>query len=509
LNVTLNRNAGRVVGPDVRVVGGRVSDVAGADVVAVPIGPGDDAGQAGPRVADVVGGMGIDLAALLAREKVKADAGEVFAVPVTRADTGVAQLLLAGVGDRSPQAFRRAGAALARRVKTRSHLVTSVVERENAEAVRAFAEGLVLGSYMFSLRTSKDEQTAVERVTLVVRRPEAREQALQRGLVTGAAVWLARDLANMPSDTKTPEWLARQARRVARTAGLDVRVWDERQLAGSGFGGILAVGSGSSRPPRLIQLSYQPAAGNERTRQVVLVGKGITFDSGGLSLKPREAMVPMKADMAGGAAVIAVLGALRSLGVATRVTGLVAAAENLPSGSAMRPGDVLRQYGGRTVEVLNTDAEGRLVLADALSYADRELDPDVVVDIATLTGSATTALSRRVGALFATDERLASALLAAGEASGDRLWRMPLVEEYRPALDSPVADLANVSHDPKVQGGAITAALFLREFVGSRPWAHLDIAGPGKVDFEEHEITKGGTGFGVRVLLHWLLGMRG
>jgi len=154
--------------------------------------------------------------------------------------------------------------------------------------------------------------------------------------------------------------------------------------------------------------------------------------------------------------------------------------------------------------VLNTDAEGRLVLADALAYADRELAPDVIVDVATLTGAATLALSRRVGALFATDDRLASALLEAGAAGGDRLWRMPLVEEYRPALDSPIADLAHVPHDKKFQGGAITAALFLREFAGNRPWAHLDIAGPGKVDFEEHEITKGGTGFGVRVLLRWL-----
>jgi leucyl aminopeptidase len=212
----------------------------------------------------------------------------------------------------------------------------------------------------------------------------------------------------------------------------------------------------------------------------------------------------MKADMAGGAAVIAVMGALRELGVTARVTGLVAAAENMPSGSAMRPGDVLRQYGGRTVEVLDTDAEGRLVLADALAYADRELDPDVVVDIATLTGAATLALSRRIGALFATEERLAAALLAAGEASGDRLWRMPLVADYRAALDSPVADLANVARDRTVQGGAITAALFLREFAGSQPWAHLDIAGPGKVEADEHEVTKGGTGFGVRLLLRWL-----
>ncbi len=510
--------------PDVSLAAGRITDVSGADVLALPILPGDDGPvAAAPGAAEVARDLGIDLATVLSREQVKGDAGDVLVVPVATADSTVAQLVLVGVGDRSTLAYRRAGAALARRVKTRAHVATTVVEREDAEAVRAFAEGLLLASYSFSLRTAEKQpaerqpadrqpaerqQSAVKRVSLVVRRPETRQRALDRATVTGKAVWLARDLANTPSLTKTPAWLATRARRVAREAGLEARVWDERELAAGGFGGILGVGSGSSRPPRLIQLSYVPEGVDERTRHVVLVGKGITFDSGGLSLKRGDAMVPMKADMAGGGAVIAVMGALRDLAVAARVTGLVAAAENMPSGSAMRPGDVLRQYGGRTVEVLNTDAEGRLVLADALAYADRELDPDVVVDLATLTGAATLALSRRIGALFATDDRLASALLSAGEASGDRLWRMPLVADYRFALDSPVADLAHVPRDRKVQGGAITAALFLREFAGQRPWAHLDIAGPGKVDFEEHEITKGGTGFGVRVLLRWLESLR-
>jgi leucyl aminopeptidase len=498
-----------VVLPEVRLIGGGLGDVPGADALAVPIWLADETAQVERETVAVGRDLGIDVQTLLVRERVKSEPGEVFSVPVTRSQSEVAQLLLVGVGDRSAQAYRRAGAAVARRVKTRAHLATTVVETANAEAVRAFVDGLLLGSYAFSLRTAGDSPTAVKRVSLVVRRPEATRPALERSLVTAKAVWLARDLANTPSLTKTPAWLAAQARRVARETGLEARVWDERQLATAGFGGILGVGSGSARPPRLIQLSYAPTGGRERrTRHVVLVGKGITFDSGGLSLKPREAMAPMKADMAGGAAVIAVMGALRDLGVAAWVTGLVAAAENLPSGSAMRPGDVLRHYGGRTVEVLNTDAEGRLVLADALAYADRELDPDIVVDIATLTGAASLALSRRVAALFATDDRLAAALESAGEASGDRLWRMPLVEDYRRALDSPVADLANVPRDRKVQGGAITAALFLREFAGSRPWAHLDIAGPGKVDADEHEVTKGGTGFGVRVLLRWLESLR-
>ena len=215
----------------------------------------------------------------------------------------------------------------------------------------------------------------------------------------------------------------------------------------------------------------------------------------------------MKTDMAGGGVVIAVMAALRDLGVRVRVTGLLPIAENMPSASAQRPGDVIRHYGGRTVEVFNTDAEGRLVLADALAYADDQLAPDLVVDIATLTGAASLGLGRRHAALYATSEPLADALLEASASSGERLWRMPLVDDYRSALDSRVADLANISRDPSISGGSIVAALFLREFVGDRAWAHLDIAGPGRADGDEHEVTKGGTGFGVRLLLRWLEAM--
>jgi leucyl aminopeptidase len=239
----------------------------------------------------------------------------------------------------------------------------------------------------------------------------------------------------------------------------------------------------------------------------VLVGKGITFDSGGLSLKPPDGMKLMKTDMAGGAAVMAALSALGALGVRAKVTGLVAAAENMPSGSAMRPGDVLTQFGGRTVEVLNTDAEGRLVLADALAYADLTMDPDVLVDLATLTGAARISLGTTIGAVFTDDDDLAGALASAGEASGDRLWRLPLVDEYRDLLDSVVADLANIPTGRHRGPGAIAAALFLREFSGGRRWAHLDIAGPARSTADDGETTKGGTGFGTRVLLRWLTGL--
>ena len=241
---------------------------------------------------------------------------------------------------------------------------------------------------------------------------------------------------------------------------------------------------------------------------MVLVGKGITFDSGGLSLKPTDNMKAMKTDMAGGAVVMAVMSALGALGVRARVTGLVAAAENMPSGSAMRPSDVITHYGGKTSEVLNTDAEGRLVLADALAYADAELDPDVIVDIATLTGAARVALGQRYGALYATDDDLATALTRAGAASGEPMWRMPLVDDYRQAIESRVADVANIDQPAttgeRLGGGSIMAALFLREFVGGRRWAHLDVAGPGRATSEDAELTRGATGFGARALLGWL-----
>jgi leucyl aminopeptidase len=345
--------------------------------------------------------------------------------------------------------------------------------------------------------------------------PANRAALVERAATVAGAVALARDLANTPSMIKSPEWLADEAVTVAMEHGLSSRVWREAELAAGGFGGILAVGSGSVHPPRLIELSYHPpqyqAAPDQPTRaqparvdrHVVLIGKGITFDSGGLSLKPNDGMKLMKTDMAGGAAVIGAMSALGRLGVRARVTGLVAAAENMPSGTAMRVGDVITHYGGQTVEVLNTDAEGRLVLADALAYADDALAPDLVVDLATLTGAARVALGTSIAALYATDDELATALLDAGTASGDRLWRMPLAGDYRGGLDSPVADLANVARAGG-RAGSIDAALFLREFTGGRSWAHLDIAGAARATSDDGENTKGATGFGTRLLLRWL-----
>ena len=422
-----------------------------AEVVAVAVRTADGGPAASEDAVALARAMGLAPATALERARAKGDAGEVVDLAVTDAGVPTRRLLLVGVGTGSPQHLRRAGAAAARRAASRS-------------AARA----------------------------------------VDRAVVSATAAHRARDLANTPSQLKDPAWLARQARELGRRTGLEVTVRDEKALAAEGFGGVLAVGAGSARPPRLVELAYRP--GGRRLPHVVLVGKGITFDSGGLSLKPREAMVPMKTDMAAGGAVIAAMAALREAGVRARVTALVPAAENLPGGSALRPQDVVTHYGGRTVEVLNTDAEGRLVLADALAYADARLDPDLLVDLATLTGAASLGLGRRHAALYSTDEELAAGLLAAGESSGERLWRMPLVEDYRAAMDSDVADLRNTSGDPHVSGGSITAALFLREFTGGRPWAHLDIAGPARAERDEHEVTRGGTGFGARLLVRWLEG---
>ncbi|MEV4221664.1 leucyl aminopeptidase [Nonomuraea sp. NPDC049725] len=453
--------------------------------------PADAALLAVPYSADLdppaVVDLRVPVAGLFAHYEAKGEAGEIVEVPVARGD-GVGRVLLYGVGDGSPRALRKAAATLTRRVRGQDELVVLTPEGD----VTAFAEAALLAAYSFKIGAPGKRPVAA--LTFA----GADEGQVRRGESVARAVALARDLANTPSSVKNPAWLADRA----AEQGLPVRVWDEEALRAEGFGGILGVGQGSASPPRLIQLSYTPA--EPAARHVVLVGKGITFDSGGLSLKPTDNMKTQKTDMAGGAVVIAVLGALARLGAPVRVTGLIAAAENMPSGTAQRPSDVIRQYGGRTVEVLNTDAEGRLVLADALAYADAELDPDVVVDIATLTGAMSVALGRNVGGLYATDDELAGQLVAAGRESDDRLWRMPLIDDYADGLRSSVADLANIEVGSTYGAGSITAALFLREFAGKRPWAHLDIAGVGRSTVDEGVLTKGATGFGVRVLLEWL-----
>ena len=482
----------------------------GAEIVVVGVAAGCD-GSPDP-VPDATARLaaeryGFDLATVLKAERIAGRAGEVVRVPV-QAPAGLpGRLLLAGTGAGAPRDLRRAGAAVARAVRGRDRVLVSLADGAAPDAVRAFVEGLQLGGYgLPAVGTRRRvDSAAARRVELLGRVTSAPVTAGERHARATATV---RDLAATPSDVKSPAWLAAVAVRAAAEAGLSVQVWDERALEADGFGGLLAVGGGSATPPRFVRLDYDPPAGRRARGRVVLVGKGITYDTGGLSIKPREAMVPMKTDMAGAAAVLATLAACAGSGVRRPVTGLLAIAENAVGASSYRPSDVVRHYGGRTVEVTNTDAEGRMVLADALAYADAELDPDVVVDIATLTGAATLGLGRRHAALFTEDDRLAAALEAAGTAAGELVWRMPLVAEYRKVLDSSVADLRHVTSTPAVGAGAVVAALFLREFAGGRRWAHLDIAGTARSDKDEHEITRGPTGYGTRLLLRWLETLR-
>ena len=479
--------------------------IVGVEVVAVPVLPGDDdTGPAlGPGAEQLSEQLGVDLLALLEAEKATGKVGEVVRLPVPLGGPENADLrwvLLVGVGDGSTDALRRAGATLARATLGRSSVATSIASLSDDDGLEAFVVGAVLGSFSFSWRSTERPETAPVARMVLTGCAEDRRPALERGLALGGAGWRARMLATVPSNLKNPPWLAEQARLVAEEAGLAYRVWDEQQLAAEGFGGIVGVGQGSATPPRLVRLDYTPRKANRKTPTVVLVGKGITFDTGGLSIKPAEGMTTMKRDMTGAAVVLSVMAALEAVGCPVKVVGLLACAENAVSGSSMRPGDVLRHYGGRNAEVTNTDAEGRLVMADALAYAVAELAPAALVDVATLTGAIKVALGQRTGGFFADHEGLAGAIAGAGTRAGEPLWRFPLASVYEEKISSTVADADNAGGGP----GAITAALFLQHFTGDVPWAHLDVASVGDSPSESFEWTAGPTGFGARALLTWL-----
>ena len=487
---------------DLPAEGGRAGDDRD-DADAQPIlGPGSAV------LVERLAEAGVDLFAWLEHGGCTGAAGQVLEVPRAAlgdvdalGQPGLRSLLLVGVGEETPSDLRRAGATLARRVRDRGNVVTNLGAACDDTLLGALVEGLVLGSFVFHMKSGRAPHTPVAQVVLAaVPEAEQRGAALTRACAVAGAAWLSRTLALVPSNIKNPAWLASQAQRVAESSGLEVEVYDHERLAAEGFGGIVGVGQGSGTPPRLIRLAYDPPGADTGTPHVVLVGKGITFDTGGLSIKPSEGMSTMKRDMTGGGVVIATMGALAEVGCPVRVTGLVATAENAVGADSIRPGDVLRHYGGRTSEITNTDAEGRLVMADALAYAAAELAPTVVVDVATLTGAVKLALGLRTGGLFANDDALAGHLLDAGAVAGEPLWRMPLVEDYEPLLRSEVADADNAPGG----AGAITAALFLQHFAADVPWAHLDIASVGDSPVDMHEYSQGATGFGARVLLHWL-----
>ncbi|MFC5379862.1 leucyl aminopeptidase [Aquipuribacter nitratireducens] len=443
----------------------------------------------------------------------------------------VDQVVLVGLGSTddedapSTDVLRRAAGAAVRAV-SKASTVLVVLPSEGAEQVRAVTEGALLGGYRFTAyksglakgatrdsagKGSKDDDGRTKGVREVLvhaggRRDKATKSALEQGVVTAEAVALARDLVNTPPLDLHPGTLADRAEEAVRSLPVKASVLDEKQLARKGYGGILAVGQGSSRPPRLVTLSYSPSRAKAH---VALVGKGITFDTGGISLKPPASMPGMKADMAGAAAVLATVVAAARLQLPVAVTGYLALAENMPGGGAQRPSDVITMYGGRTVEVLNTDAEGRLVMADAIVTAT-ELSPrpDALVDVATLTGAQVVALGSRVSGVMGNDDALRSEVVANADVAGEEMWPMPLPEHLRPTMDSTVADIANISS--KRDAGMLTAGVFLKEFVPTGgedhlPWAHVDIAGPG---FNEggafDHVHKGGTGAAVATLVRLL-----
>jgi len=431
-------------------------------------------------------------------------AGELFEVPVSAEDAQTDRIYLVGVGDASTSAFRVAATTIARKVRGKNTTVYSACAISSKD-VKAHAIALTLGAYLWNLKTGEPSG----KPTFLIATNE--KEVINVAITISKAITSVRDLVHTPSNIKTPAWMATKAQEFAKGTGLTVKVLAGKEL--KEFGGLRAVGNSSPKPgPRFIEVGYAPAKKKNAINalpHVVLVGKGITYDTGGIVLKrPYDLMIPMKSDMTGAAVILATLTALEELQPNIRVTALMMCAENAFSGTAQRPSDVITHYGGTTVEVTDTDAEGRLVLADGLAYADKNLDPDYLVDIATLTGSATLGLGKQHAAMYTRDEQLARDFEFAGIESGDRVWHMPLVDDYKDSLESDVADFNNIANKVKYSGGSIIAALFLEHFAGNRRWVHLDIAGPARSEADAGENPKGGTGYGVRLLTHWLMNLK-
>jgi leucyl aminopeptidase len=428
-------------------------------------------------------------------------AGELNEIPVSAEDSPVEKIILLCVGDQSLTSFRAAGAALGRKVRGAGKNFATIAPSKRDEII-AFAISASLGEYTWNQKTGAKPSSAQTEIEIVT----ADAADVEYAKVISGAVCRARDLIHTPANIKTPLWMANQARAIATEQGLEINVLSGTAL--KEFGGLKAVGNSSPHPgPRFIELTYTPKGGKRTARipHVVIVGKGITFDTGGISLKrPYDTMTAMKSDMAGAAAALATVSAIAQLRAQVKVSVLMMCAENALSGSSQRPSDVIKHYGGKTVEVINTDAEGRLVLADGLAYADINLDPDYLVDIATLTGAATLGLGRQYAAMYTRSAPLARKLSEIGEHSGDRVWHMPLIDDYTDGLESDIADFNHTADKGHYGAGSVTAALFLEQFVGDRQWVHLDIAGTARSESDSGENPKGGTGFGVRLLVEWL-----
>jgi leucyl aminopeptidase len=471
-----------------------------ADLVVVAAYEGNKLSAAGRAVDDACGGV---LLEHLSRtrslggsglKQFEGKLGQATIVP-SMGRLGASAVMVVGLGEENKVTHRqvRRASGVAARGSGGYHKVFLDLSEGVADGAQAAAEGFELGSYTFDKYLTEVPKRSDE----VVVNGATGADLKRAHTAAGATIW-ARDLVNEPPSNRNPEVFADRVAERAKQAGLKVEIQDESDLQRAGMNGILTVGKGSDSPPRFVVVSYEPAGARGF---VGLVGKGITFDSGGLSLKTAEGMEKMKVDCSGAAGVVAAITALPDLGPKVRVVAAVALAENMPGGRAAKPGDVIRHYGGRTSEVLNTDAEGRLVLADALAWMS-ERKPDAMVDMATLTGGMMVALGTKVAGVLSTSPGLSAELLKAAGRTDEPLWELPLIEEYRSAIASTVADIKNVSATR--YGSPIFGALFLKDFVGETPWAHLDIAGPAWSDKGEHFLAAGATGYGARLLIDWI-----
>jgi leucyl aminopeptidase len=474
------------------VIGTTSLDATAADLLAV----GVKQGEVAQALQTLDGAFGNKLSEALAADEFDGKAGSGKAYP-TFGHVAAKRILLVGIGDGSPaglaKAAGRAGSL------ARDHGVTKLalhLGHVPAKDISLVVEALQEGNYRFDkYKPEKDRKPALD--TVVLLGTEKPVDGFGKASAVAAGQSFARDLVNEPAGVIYPETLAKAAEALAG-GRIKVTVWDEKKIVAEGMGGIAGVGQGSERPPRFVHMTYTPP-GTPRAK-LCIIGKGVTFDSGGLSLKTSAGMMTMRCDMSGSAAVIGTMKALKEIEPDVEVHGIFGAVENMPSGTSYKLGDVLKMYSGKTVEIHNTDAEGRLVLADCLHYATK-LGIDAMVDLATLTGACVIALGEDVAGLFTPDDKLATSLQAAATRASEQVWRMPLPESYKEKIKGEWGSIKNVGGP---DGGAITAALFLAEFAGDRPWAHLDIAGPAFYDKAHGHLAAGGTGVMVRTLVEWI-----
>jgi leucyl aminopeptidase len=479
---------------------GPASDSSG-ELLVVPVFEEDDLRDF-PGLDAATGG---EVARARERGEFRGKPYEFFFTPAGRDGWRVPRILLVGLGPRvefSTERLRRAAIAAGIAARQRRIGRLSLAQRaydsiDGATAAQVMTEGIVLANFNGgSYKTGEEPRTWIDSAEIVTSsNDKSIERAVERGRVLGESSNIARELANEPSSTLTPRVFADRAAELARAAGLTVEVLDEKRIAELGMGMLLGVAKGSAEPPRVIVLKHEPK-GAPKSPVLGLIGKGITFDTGGISIKPAENMDRMKDDMAGGAAVLGATLAAARLGAPVRMVTIIPMTENMPSGTAVKPGDVLKSAAGKTVEVLNTDAEGRLILGDGLWYA-QQLGATHLVDVATLTGACIVALGKTTSGVFGTPKSWVDAVLTASERAGDRSWPLPIFADYFEQLKSEIADFSNTGGRP---AGAITAALFIKEFAGDLPWVHIDIAGTAWADESKPYQTKGATGVAVRTL---------